>query len=364
MSNPLINSVNSPVRAQAVGRNKKLLQASKGAGAYLYLKNKQKLLDFVMGYGCLPFGHAHPDLVKFLEQRIKRGSSFGLTNTEEIKLAKNILKAFELNKNHRVRFVNSGSDAANLAIRLAQKFTYKTKIIKFQECYHGWGEDFFNQDKILEARFNNIQSVKDKIAKNKDKIAALIMEPFCANNGLIMPENNFLKQVEKICREEKIIFILDEVISAFRLHFGSAAQYFNINPDLILLGKTLSQGYPFGAVVGNKKILNHLAPAGDLFHAGTFNGNLLVCSAANFSLNYLRKNFAKLDGLAGSLKNIPQIKSIGSVFWIKAKNKKQYQKLYFDLLKKNIFISPSQDEVSFLSLAHQKSHIQKLINAL
>ncbi len=295
-----------------------------------------------------------------MEKKLKEGSSFGLTSTQEIQLAKNILNALTLDEQFKIRFTNNGSEAATLAVRLAQKFTNKKKIIKFQECYHGWGETFTNPSTILPANFNDLNSVKKQIQDHRGEIAALILEPFCANTGLILPRKDFLKEVEQICREEKIIFIADEVISAFRLHFGGAFRFFDIEPDLILLGKVLSQGYPFGAVIGREQILEQLTPSGELFHAGTFNGNLLSSAAANFTLDYLRDHFTELTELSQHLGETKNIKSVGTVFSLGNKSTQEHRKLFLRLLGGNILISPSPEEVAFLSLAHTKKDIESL----
>ncbi len=362
--NYLIQNVNSPVRSLARDADGELLQVSRGEGAHLFTEDGRKFLDFIMGYGCLPFGHAFPPLLDFLKKEMARGSSFGLTSTVEIQLAKNITQALDLDEHYKTRFTNSGSEAAMLAVRIAQKFTGKKKIIKFQECYHGWGEVFTDTATILPAKFNNLESVKNQIKQHKGEIAVLILEPVCANQGLILPQENFLKELESICREEKILLILDEVISAFRIHFGGAFRFFDIQPDLIVLGKVLSQGYPFGAVVGREEILGELTPEGELFHAGTFNGNLLSCSAANFTLDYLKENYSKLADLGKTFDQNENIENIGTLFSIKNKTPEEYRELYLKLLKENILISPSHEEVGFISLAHAKEDIELLSSVL
>jgi len=356
----LIGNTNSPVRSLAM-KNGEMIAVERGSGSQIFLKDGTALLDFVLGYGCLPFGHAYPPLIEYLQKKLECGSAFGLTSTAEMEVAEAVICALDLNKDFAMRMLCSGSDATALAIRLSKHHTGRRKIITFTECYHGWGEAFFDTETVLSARFNDLDSVQYHIEKNPDAIAAIILEPFCANNGLILPEGEFLKKLEDLCKEKGIMLLFDEVITAFRLHFGGAFRFYGVQPDIIILGKVLSQGYPFGAVVGKREIMKHLSPSGNLFHAGTFNGNLLACHAALFTLDHLHKHFSELSETAAYLqKKIQGVHQAGTVFSLPTKDNSEYTRLYNRLLENNIFISPSRSEVSFLSLTHGKREIDAL----
>jgi len=354
----LIGNTNSPVRALTRDRRNQPLYVTKAQGANVFLDDGSILTDFIMGYGCLPFGHAFPPLVQQLQKGMQHGSSFGITSTKEEQAAQAIITSLQLPNTWKVRMGNSGSDATALAVRLAQTHTGKTRFIRFKECYPGWNQLFFDDTGCI-AEFNNIESVKKMVKKNKSEISAIILEPICANNGLHFPANNFLQELQYLCSEENILLIFDEVITAYRLHFGGAFSYYGVQPDIITLGKTLSNGYPFGAVLGKKEIMEHCAPKGRLFHAGTFNGNSLVCDSILFTLSYLDKHYKDFKKIERCFSNTRNIVSIGSMFHIQTKNKKMHKELYFSCLENGILLSPSHHEVGFVSLAHTEQDIEK-----
>ena len=289
--------VNSPVRAfKAVGGDPVFVERAKGA--YLYDVDGNKLIDYISSWGPLILGHAHEPVINAVIDKARLGTSFGMPTEIETDLAQ--LAVSMVPNIDKIRFVNSGTEACMSAIRLARGFTAKEKIIKFAGCYHGHSDSFLIQagsgavtfgspnspgvtkgtakDTLL-AQYNNLDSVRTLIAANKGEIAAVIIEPVAGNMGCIVPSDSFIKGLRKICTEENILLVFDEVMTGFRLGRGGAQEALGIDADIVAFGKVIGGGLPVGAFASRDEIMAYLAPEGPVYQAGTLSGNPLAMSA-------------------------------------------------------------------------------------
>ena len=381
----------------------------KSEGAYLWDEEKKKYIDFCNGYGALLLGHKREEIIQAVTKQLTRGSLYCTPTQSEIELSKLIIDNFP--SIDKVRLVNTGGEATMTAIRLARGFTKKKKIIKFEGCYHGahdsvlvkagsgsahngisvsdGGLDEVSKNTLV-VQYNNAEDLQKTISKNKD-IAGVIVEPILANMGLILPENNFLSDIRKITKENNIPLIFDEVVTGFRVSSGGAQKHFGIKPDITTIGKALGNGFTIAAVGGKKEIMDLLSPGGKVYQASTFAGNPISVSAAISSIKTINKiknklysklekynlRFTKaLDDMATDMKIPHQINSTASMFQIfftkksvidyqtsKNADAKKFQKMFKILLKKGIFIAPSQFEVVFLSDAHTQSDLNNALDA-
>ena len=381
----------------------------KSDGAYIWDEEKKKYIDFCNGYGALLLGHRRKEIIQAVSKQLTRGSLYCTPTQSEIELSKLIIDNFP--SIDKVRLVNTGGEATMTAIRLARGFTKKKKIIKFEGCYHGahdsvlvkagsgsahigisvsdGGLDEVSKNTLV-AQYNNAEDLEKTISKNKD-IAGVIVEPILANMGLILPENNFLSDIRKITKENNIPLIFDEVVTGFRVSTGGAQKHFGIKPDITTLGKALGNGFTIAAVGGKKEIMDLLSPGGKVYQASTFAGNPISVSAAISSIKTINKiknklysklekynlRFTKaLDDMATDMKIPHQINSTSSMFQIfftkkpvidyqtsKNADAKKFQKMFNILLKKGIFIAPSQFEVVFFSDAHSKTNLNRALDA-
>ena len=381
----------------------------KSKGAYLWDAENKKYIDFCNGYGALLLGHGRKEIITAVSNQLSKGTLYCTPTESEIELSKLIIGNFP--SIDKVRLVNTGGEATMTAIRLARGFTKKKKIIKFEGCYHGahdsvlvkagsgsahngisvsdGGLDEVSKNTLV-VQYNNIEDFQKTIQKNKD-IAGVIVEPVLANMGLILPENNFLYDLRKITKENNIPLIFDEVVTGFRVAPGGAQEHFGINPDITTMAKALSNGFTIAAIGGKKEIMNLLSPGGKVYQASTFAGNPISVSAAISSIKTINrlknKIYSKLerfnllfttalDDMATDM-NIPhQINFTASMFQIfftnrpvtnyetsKKADSKKFQKMFRTLLKKGVFIAPSQFEVVFLSDAHTESDLNKTLDA-
>ena len=271
--------------------------AEKASGSHIYDVDGNDYLDYCLAYGPLVLGHSNPEIVKAVEEQLKLGSAYGVPTQKEIELAKLVIDRVPCAD--MVRFVNSGTEATMSAIRLARAATGKKFIVKFEGSYHG-AHDYVlvksgsgamglpdspgvpeetTKNTIL-TPFNDIESLKDLISKKREDIAAIIVEPVMGNIGCIPPKKDYLEFLRKITSENNIILIFDEVITGFRLAQGGAQEYFKVTPDLVTFGKILGGGFPIGALAGKKEYMGMVAPSGDVYQAGTFNGNPISITAA------------------------------------------------------------------------------------
>lgn len=402
----LSGGVNSPVRAfKAVGGSP--LYIERGEGAYLFDVDGNRYLDFCGSWGPLILGHAHPVVLEAIQKASERGASFGAVHEGEILLAEKVKKLcphLEL-----LRFVSSGTEAVMSAIRLARAFTKRNKIVKFSGCYHGHSdyllasagsglvtfgipasagvpEDFTRH--TLVAPLDDEQVVRDFFRKFPDDIAAIIIEPVPANDGLLLQRRGFLQFLREITAVNGSLLVLDEVISGFRVRPGGAAEYYDIKPDLATYGKIIGGGLPVGAFGGRADIMQLLAPLGPVYQAGTLSGNPLAMATGLATLEYLERTdgwsilesitgtFVKLlnDETSDCAVNIP---SLGSLFWINLQkepvrraediskdNAERYKGLFSRALEAGIYLAPSAYEVGFISTAHSREDLKSAARSL
>ncbi len=403
----LVGGVNSPVRAfRSVGGEPLIIE--KGSGQYLYDADGNALLDYVCSWGAILLGHAHPAVSAAIADQAQRGTSFGVTTELEIELATLICKAMPFLE--KVRFVSSGTEATMSAVRLARGVTKRDFIVKFEGCYHGHADSFLSQAGsglatlgiaecpgvpqalaalTLNAPYNDLDAVEHLFSQHKDEIAAVIVEPVAANMGVVLPKDGFLKGLREITRKHGALLIMDEVITGFRLHYGSAQQLFGVQGDLTTVGKIIGGGVPVAAYAGRAELMDHVAPLGPVYQAGTLAGNPLAMRAGIAtlkelsrpglyeSLNGLAKNLAA--GLQKALKDAgigAQVNNIGSLSTIffalrpvtdytgaKRSDTKLYARFFRDMLQRGIYLAPSQFEAAFVSASHTSEDIDRTISA-
>ncbi len=401
--------VNSPVRAfRAVGGNP--LFIARGQGAKIFDVDDNQYIDYVGSWGPLILGHAHPEVIQAIVNAAESGTSFGAPTEAEILLAEKIsqlVPSIELS-----RLVNSGTEAAMTAIRIARGYTGRDKIIKFIGCYHGhsdallvkagsgnltFGSPDSNgvtkgcaQDTLL-CSYNDIHTVKQLFDKYQNEIAAVIVEPVAGNMNCVLPIPGFLSQLREICDNYDSLLIFDEVITGFRVALGGAQQRFNITPDLTILGKVIGGGLPIAAVGGRREIMEVLSPLGDVYQAGTLSGNPIAVAAGLKTLELISKNnfhhdletktIQLTDGIMERAHafNIPvQCNQIGGMFGlfftkskvinnyeqVKTCNVEHFKQFFNGMLEQGIYLAPSAFEVGFISSAHTKQDITDTLNAV
>src|SRR5271166_223329 len=403
----LVGGVNSPVRAfRSVGGEPLIIE--RGNAQHLYDADGNELLDYVCSWGALILGHAHPSVVAAIADQAQRGTSFGVTTELEIELASAINCAIPTME--KMRFVSSGTEATMSAVRLARGVTGRDYILKFEGCYHGHADSFLSQAGsglatlgiaecpgvpqalaalTLNVPYNDLNGVEQLFAQHKDKIAAVIVEPVAANMGVVLPAEGFLKGLREITRKHGALLIMDEVITGFRLHNGSAQQLFGVQGDLTTLGKIIGGGVPVAAYAGRAELMDHVAPLGPVYQAGTLAGNPLAMRAGIATLKELCKPglydginaLAKhlVAGLQNALKDAgldAQVNSIGSLSTIfftphtvsnysdaKRSDTKVYARFFREMLNRGIFLAPSQFEAAFVSAAHTSGDMDRTIIA-
>jgi glutamate-1-semialdehyde 2,1-aminomutase len=399
--------VNSPVRAfRAVGGHPFFV--NQATGARVWDVDGHELIDYVCTWGPAILGHAHPKIISAVIAAAKHGTSFGIPNPFEVKMAKLICERFPAIQ--KVRMTNSGTEACMSAIRLARGFTRRDKIIKFDGCYHGHADSllvkagsgaltFGNPDSAgvpadfakhtIVLPFNNIDAVKAAFAANKKEIAAIIVEPVPGNAGLYLPKPGYLEFLRKITQANGALLILDEVMTGFRLAPGGAQERFNVSSDLTCLGKIIGGGLPVGAFGGRADIMDHLAPLGPVYQAGTLSGNPIAMAAGIAALEELGKGkvYARLESSGAQLEEgmreaakatrIPvQFNRCGSMFcayftsepvWNLAdamkSDRARFTRFFHGMLKEGVYLAPSQFEAGFISAAHTKADIDATICA-
>ncbi len=396
--------VNSPVRAfRGVGGTPFFTQRAQGSK--LYDVDGNQYIDYVCSWGPAILGHAHPKVVRAVQEAARNGTSFGTPNPLEIKLAQLVCEAFP--SIQEVRFVNSGTEATMSAIRLARGFTRRDKIVKFEGCYHGHADSLLVKAGSGGATFDVPDSagVPADFARNTltlplnnfdaldsvnwREIAGAIIEPIPANMGLILLKPGFLEKLRKLTADAGALLILDEVISGFRVARGGAQELFGIRPDLTTLGKIIGGGLPVGAFGGRADIMDQLAPTGPVYQAGTLSGNPLAMAAGIATLEQLAGSarpavapYQRLEELAARLcaewPKLPGVQQyrIGSIFchfftehevtdYASAKtcDTKRYAKFFHAMLQRGVYLAPSQFEVGFLSLAHTDDDLEQTARA-
>jgi len=398
--------VDSPVRAfKAVGGTPLFIR--KASGSRITDVDGRTYIDYVMSWGPLIHGHAPAGLIKALAAAARRGTSFGAPTALEVELGelvRSMMPSVEM-----VRFVSSGTEATMSAVRVARAHTRREKIIKFEGCYHGHGDQFLVQagsglttlgvptspgvaravaaDTLL-ATYNDLASVERLCESCPDQIAALIVEPIAGNMGLVLPEPRFLQGLRDICTRYRILLIFDEVITGFRVGPAGAQGWSGVVPDLTCLGKIIGGGLPVGAYGGREDLMRLVAPSGPVYQAGTLSGNPLAMTAGLWSLNRLSRNlYGRLgqlgadlaEGLADSARRAGvalQVNGIGSAFtpFFTAAPVKNYQTairadaakygvFFKGMLARGIYPPPSQFEAWFVSAAHTARDVDKTIKA-
>jgi glutamate-1-semialdehyde 2,1-aminomutase len=403
----LVGGVNSPVRAfRSVGGDPLIIE--RGSGQYLYDADGNELLDYVCSWGAIILGHSNAAIAEAIADQARRGTSFGVTTELELELATLIREAIPFLE--KIRFVSSGTEATMSAVRLARGVTKRDFIVKFEGCYHGHADSFLSQagsglatlgiaecpgvpqalaGLTLNVPFNNLQAVQQVFSKHKGKIAAVIVEPIAANMGVVPPEEGFLTGLQQIAHKNGALLIVDEVITGFRLQDGSAQQLLGIEGDLTTLGKIIGGGVPVAAYGGRAELMNHVAPLGSVYQAGTLAGNPLAMRAGIAALKQLTKpglyegmeNLAQrlVSGLRSEAKaaQIPtQINAMGSLATVffakepvrnysdaKRSDTKRYARFFREMLARGVFLAPSQFEAAFLSAAHTAADIDRTLAA-
>ena len=400
--------VNSPVRAfGAVGGQPLFIE--RGEGPYLYDVDGNRYIDYVLSWGPLITGHAHPAVVEAIQQAACKGTSYGAPSPLEIELARSIMDFMP--NIEMIRFVNSGTEATMSALRLARAYTKRDKIIKFDGCYHGHADMLLVQAgsgvvtlglpdspgvpataaaDTLVASYNDLDSVEALFKKYPDQIAGIIVEPVAGNMGVVPPQPGFLEGLRKITEREGSLLIFDEVMTGFRVHKGGAQTLYNIKPDLTTLGKVIGGGLPVGAYGGKKEIMQLVAPLGPMYQAGTLSGNPLAMSAGIATLDLIRGDecWRKVEQVAGKLEEgvlyeanqtgIPiQQTRVGTMFttffsetkpvdWntVKMADKARFAKFFQKMLENGIYLAPSQFEAGFLSILHSELIIEDTLTAV
>ncbi len=400
--------VNSPVRAfRSVGGTPLFIE--KGKGSHIWDADGNEFIDYCCSWGPLILGHASDKVLSAVEKTMRNGTSFGAPTRLENELAGLILANNKYIE--KLRFVSSGTEAVMSAIRLARGYTGRSKILKFEGCYHGHSDSLlvkagsglvtfgntssagvpesFVKETIV-VSLNNKQALEEAFAQFHQQIACVIIEPIPANNGLLLQDKEYLQSLRDICTKNGTLLIFDEVISGFRIGFTGAAGYYNIQPDIITYGKIIGGGFPVGAYGAAKEIMSCISPEGGVYQAGTLSGNPVAMTAGIAQLseclksgfyNALEEKTKQLT--TGILKQtsgkFPLMKffSVGSIFWIAFTNKEKiasaedidpgsmnyFRSLYAGLLEQGVYLGPSGYEVGFMSEAHTAEDIQLTVSA-
>lgn len=397
--------VNSPVRAfRSVGGTP--LFIDKGNGSHVWDADGNEYVDYCASWGPLILGHANAKVLGAVQKTMQNGTSFGAPTRLENELAELILSNNPYIE--KIRFVSSGTEAVMSAIRLARGYTGRTKILKFEGCYHGHSDSLLVKagsglvtfgntssagvpesvvNDTIVVPLNNKEAVEKAFEQFKNEIAVVIIEPIPANNGLLLQDKSYLEFLREICTKNCTVLLFDEVISGFRVGFTGAAGYYDIKPDIITYGKIIGGGFPVGAYGASKEIMANISPEGNVYQAGTLSGNpvamaagiaqLTECLKPNFYSDLENKTQILIKGLSKNTKHNFKIFTVGSVFWlaftdkdsikcaedIDADSMKHFKVLYHALLENGVYSGPSGYEVGFMSEAHTMEDIEKTIAA-
>lgn len=400
--------VNSPVRAfRSVGGAPFFTKSAQGAT--LTTADDQELIDFVCTWGPAIHGHNHPVIREAISHALDKGTSFGTPNPYEVEMAELIIKMVP--SVEKVRMVNSGTEATMTAIRLARGYTQRNKIIKFAGCYHGHVDSLLiaagsgaltlgkpdsagipeslAQETIV-LPFNDLAKVEEAFASYGDQIAGIILEPFPANVGLIFPNAGYLQGLRELCTKHGSVLIFDEVMTGFRVSAGGVQEHVGITPDLTTLGKIIGGGLPVGALGGKAEIMDHLAPLGPVYQAGTLSGNPLAMAAGIASLKLLLEGqaYQALDQMGKQIASaieatakeiglpltVPQVGSMFCVYFSEkavsnlddaiATDTDRFNKYFHRCLEKGVYLPPSKYEANFISTAHEQGAIDRATEIL
>ena len=404
----IAGGVNSPVRAwKSVGGIP--VFASHAKGSRIYDSTGKEYIDYVLSWGPMILGHAHPDVIAAICQAAQKGTSFGAPTDAETQMARLICEAIP--SIQRIRMTSSGTEAAMTAVRLARGYTGRNMIIKFDGCYHGHADSLLIKagsgvttlgipgspgipeelaGLTLSLPYNDPDALETAIERYGDQLATVIVEPVAGNMGVVMPQEGFLKKLRELTAENGTVLIFDEVITGFRFSFGGYQNLTGIEPDLTCLGKIIGGGLPVGALGGKKEIMERLAPTGDVYQAGTLSGNPLAMSAGTATLNILKskvdsyksqshladslcREMKKLFSEHGIATCINRIFSMFTVFFqegpvndLNAALKSDtglYARYFHGMLKNGVWLAPSQFEAGFLSFAHTADDVDRTLDA-
>lgn len=401
--------VNSPVRAF---RNVDMVPIfiDHGKNSKVYDVDGKEYIDYIGSWGPLILGHSNDEIIKGIDQVFQKGTSFGLPTEKEIILAQLMCEAYP--GMDKVRMVNSGTEATMSAIRVARGYTKRDKIIKFEGNYHGHSDCLLVQagsgaltfqeptspgvpndlvKNTLVCRYNDLQNVKKVVENNKNEIACIILEPIACNMGLVEGKKQFIQGLRKICDDEGIVLIFDEVISGFRIQYDGAAGYFGVTPDMACFGKIIGGGLPVGAYGGKKELMDMVSPLGPVYQAGTLSGNPLAMEMGIRQLTYLKKHqevYDQINQYAGKLQqgiediitryNYPcHVQRCGSLLTLFFKkesvenyddlddlNLLAFTKYYQEMIKQGIMLAPSQYEGIFVGYKHDEIDLKKTLEAM
>ena len=398
--------VNSPVRAfRSVGGTPIFFK--KGLGSKLWDVDGKQYIDYINSWGPMILGHAHPEVIKAVQEVAANSLSFGAPTGLELEIAQLINKLMP--SMEQVRLVSSGTEATMSAIRVARGFTKRSKIVKFEGCYHGHSDallvkagsgllTFGEPDSAgvpaevaahtLTLEYNNTQQLQELFGKIGDEIACVIIEPVVGNMNLVVPHMEFLQTLRELCTQHGTVLIFDEVMTGFRVHLGGAQALYNIKPDLTTLGKVIGGGLPVGAFGGRKDIMQCLAPVGAVYQAGTLSGNpvavtaglatLKLIQAPDFHAKLAAQTKKLVDGLVAAAKEAGVVfsaQSVGGMFGlyfsekcpasfaeVMQSNKENFNKFFHLMLDAGIYLAPSAFEAGFVSAAHSDEDIAFTIN--
>ena len=416
--NLMPGGVNSPVRAF----KSHPLFIKRGKGSHIFDVDDNVFIDYCMAFGPLILGHAPPEVIEAIKGQLVKGSMYGTPTPLENELVKLVIEGVP--SIEMVRLVNTGTEATMSAIRLARGYTGRDKILKFEGCYHGshdavlvkagsgaltfgtptsFGIPNSLAENTLVLPYNDLEALDKLFTKERENIAAVILEPVVGNMGVVLPKPGYLDSIRKITEEYGVLLIFDEVISGFRLGFGGAQGYFNIDPDLITLGKILGHGFPIAAYGGKKEIMEMVTPtgkiysatipaakAGKVYQAGTFSGNPISVIAGIITLKMLKNNPWIYQDLERKTKEITKgyrdlaedygvricLNSIGSMWQVffadheivdqetaKKSDLKKWDKYFHKMLEQGVYLPPGNFETCFLSTAHTKEDVKTTIEA-
>jgi glutamate-1-semialdehyde 2,1-aminomutase len=399
--------VNSPVRAfRAVGGTPRFI--ARAAGAKLYDVDGREYIDYVASWGPMIVGHAHPEVVRAVQQAAERGTSYGAPTEAEVTLARLICEAFPAIE--LVRLVSSGTEAAMSAIRVARGYTKRDVIVKFDGCYHGHSDGLLVQagsgattfgipnsagvpssytQQTLSLPFNDLEAVRQAFASHGERIAAVVLEPIPGNMGVVLPAPTFLQGLRALTRRYGAVLVFDEVITGFRVGYGGAQHLYEVTPDLTILGKIIGGGLPVGAFGGKRDIMEQVAPLGPVYQAGTLSGNPLAVAAGIATLRLLQAPgvYERLEAMSQRLYDGVQMATrragvpvsttrIGSMFctfftaqpvtdYVSAStaDTAKFQRFFHTMLEDGVYLAPSQFEAGFVSVAHTEEDIDRTIEA-